>query len=810
LDVRAFEHIERLTVQTKKYSDDRVEIFPIVEAVLQPTWEDYTGVSSSTPLRLRIDVPGAARYAVHLVGYPVQEGQPLLITSVCRRVFETAHVSNVYLAPLLPELDVDGDTFPEDAMAFCASVAERGPCEESCLAASYRAMEDCNPADDYEVNGEGGTCGESPASTGWNPFVVDTCGDCHDTDCFAGDRPCSDGDGDGYAANVDCDDQNPAIHPDAEEICGNGIDENCGIDIEGCEADPPCDDDSDGYLRRVSDSCGSDCDDSDPAIHPGAPEGAGAAPGQPAAGCDDEVDNNCNGTINEGCFPDDYDSDGVPYPEDCNDCNPGVHPGRPEICGNALDDDCVDGDDTCSGSDLDGDGVEDGNDCDDSDGHFFPGAPDVCGDDLAQNCNIDRACTNDSDGDGYQANYGDCDDEDDTVHPWANERCDPAGIDEDCDDVVNEVTNDRTGCVYAAAQTQWVAVDFAQDVDHCGSCRYRCCPHEQACVGDRCWNGLCRCNRGASCAGSPANTCCGTAGCRDLTADIEHCGGCGRECVAGEECRPDNERLGACFCPFEADQTACNNAPGIACCSDTGCVNTNTEVGHCGNCGTNCRQGPRPAGNVCQGGTCMCTSSGTAQQCTAGRWCTGLNDDDPATPAEGACGCANLDIDEDHCGHCEIQCDPNETCQTGECRCGAGGPNCSGEEDSFCCPATGCVNRQNDENNCGTCGNVCDRGERCNDGRCECHRDCDDGDRCTEDQCNAVTNRCNHSPRDRDGDGYCHEDCCESGTCHSGCRRQADCDDGNAAINPGRSENCSNGWDDDCDGEVDGRDADCI
>ena len=36
----------------------------------------------------------------------------------------------------------------------------------------------------------------------------------------------NDVDGDGYSLEVDCDDQNPNIHPDAEEIC-DSIDNNC-------------------------------------------------------------------------------------------------------------------------------------------------------------------------------------------------------------------------------------------------------------------------------------------------------------------------------------------------------------------------------------------------------------------------------------------------------------------------------------------------------------------------------------------------------------------------------------------------------
>jgi hypothetical protein len=45
----------------------------------------------------------------------------------------------------------------------------------------------------------------------------------------------TDGDGDGYKWCDECDDSNPAVHPGAKEICGNGIDDDCnGFVDDGC------------------------------------------------------------------------------------------------------------------------------------------------------------------------------------------------------------------------------------------------------------------------------------------------------------------------------------------------------------------------------------------------------------------------------------------------------------------------------------------------------------------------------------------------------------------------------------------------
>ena len=39
-----------------------------------------------------------------------------------------------------------------------------------------------------------------------------------------------DNDGDGYTEDVDCDDDDPDVHPDAEETAGDGVDSNCNDD----------------------------------------------------------------------------------------------------------------------------------------------------------------------------------------------------------------------------------------------------------------------------------------------------------------------------------------------------------------------------------------------------------------------------------------------------------------------------------------------------------------------------------------------------------------------------------------------------
>jgi len=104
-------------------------------------------------------------------------------------------------------------------------------------------------------------------------------------------------DGDGITlCGGDCDDEDADAYPGAEEVCGDGTDNDCDGEVdEGVDAD------GDGYLTCGDDTI--DCDDGDAGIYPGAEEV-----------CDDGIDQDCDG-VDEDC--------GSPADDDTVDSEPG-------------------------------------------------------------------------------------------------------------------------------------------------------------------------------------------------------------------------------------------------------------------------------------------------------------------------------------------------------------------------------------------------------------------------------------------------------------------------------------------------------
>ena len=308
-------------------------------------------------------------------------------------------------------------------------------------------------------------------------------------------------DGDGYVGDDDCDDNNALIHNNAEEVC-DGLDNNCdGLVDDGVLTSFYADADGDGYGNEEGSvqSCetpsgyvpnGSDCDDSNAGIYPGADESC------------DGLDNNCNDEIDEGLgvfYFVDADGDGFGNDQeeieacelrdglsaiggDCNDDDATVSPVAIEVC-DEIDNNCdgiIDvGEGTIYYPDADNDGYGNGNaaieacappvgyievadDCDDSNANINPSADEVC-DEVDNNCNglvddDDSTVTDvlvwylDYDGDGYgdpsYSNNGcvgptdyvdnddDCNDLDATINPGVTEVCDE--IDNDCNGTVDE------------------------------------------------------------------------------------------------------------------------------------------------------------------------------------------------------------------------------------------------------------------------------------------------------------------------------------------------------------------------------------
>lgn len=140
----------------------------------------------------------------------------------------------------------------------------------------------------------------------------------------------------------DCDDEDAAVHPEADEAC-DGIDNNCDgvVDPDDAVGTIAChaDSDGDGYgageVAWLACSCAdgsteddTDCDDEDASVHPGA-----------ADAWYDGVDADCAGNSDDDADGDGYDADALGG-DDCDDADWAISPGAIDVCDDHVDNDC--------------------------------------------------------------------------------------------------------------------------------------------------------------------------------------------------------------------------------------------------------------------------------------------------------------------------------------------------------------------------------------------------------------------------------------------------------------------------------------
>ncbi len=252
--------------------------------------------------------------------------------------------------------DGDGDGYGDAATGAVScdapggTVADATDCDDTDAFVSPAALESCNGLDD---NCDGSVDDGTPDDAA--TWYADTDGDSYG-DLAASTVSCAAPAG-SVADATDCDDGNASVNPGATEVC-NGTDDDCDSLVDDADASLDtstattwyADDDEDGYgdASVSSLSCtapadtvadATDCDDTNAAINPVAAEIC------------DHVDDDCDGTADNGLatdtWYDDADGDGwggaanvdcaqpsgtVENDYDCDDTNAAVIPGGHTDC----------------------------------------------------------------------------------------------------------------------------------------------------------------------------------------------------------------------------------------------------------------------------------------------------------------------------------------------------------------------------------------------------------------------------------------------------------------------------------------------
>jgi len=777
--------------------------------------------------------------------------------------------------------DCDGSTDEEGADG-CALFYSDGD-SDTWGTESYRCL--CAANGDFKAP-QAGDCDDTDENV--NPDAVEACNavddDCNHATDEAGATGCTtynnDSDSDGYGAEGDtrclctaavpytagqagdCNDNDKDINPDAPEVC-NGKDDDCdGVtdpeDGLGCGI-LFLDGDGDTYGLTGDTRCvcagtgqytateGSDCDDGDPLVFPGATESCN--------GSDDDCDAEVDEEDSLGCTLFHFDNDGddwgtssvqsrclcaadPPFDAtqlgDCNDSNGDVNPDGVEAC-NWIDDDCDGATDEengtgCTTYHLDGDGDGYGlegqtkclcaptgdydalgaGDCNDLEADIHPNTAEVCNnlDDDCDNLTDEggsTGCTvfySDGDGDGWgttesqclcgaQAPFtatssGDCDDVDPDVNPAEPEACNDK--DDDCNGETDEVN--AVGC-----QNYYRDVDL----DGYGTALFLClcspaAPYSAPVVGD----------------------------CDDSVAAVNP--GVGEECnLADDDCDglTDEENATGCTTFFYD-----NDMDGHGVTGNTKCL-----------CGAEGRYTASVGGD--------CNDNDGEIHLGSGETCNGKDDDcDGEIDEEGAIGCLNrfLDSDGDTFGvNGETRClcqntgnysaDQGQDCDDGDAFvhpdatevCNGKDDNCDTltdpedadgcttwyidlDQDGWGTPQTRCLCVAALPYNATVIGD-------CNDNAADVAPDATESCNGKDDDCDNVVDEensvgCTTYFHDGDGDGFgmaSNSRCLCTPADSYTALVAGDCNDGDYTVFPGQSETC-NGKDDDCDAVVDGED----
>ena len=550
-----------------------------------------------------------------------------------------------------------------------------------------------------------------------------------------------------------------------------------GVLGEGVDAD------GDGFVDH--ETGGDDCDDTDPSIHPGAVDV-----------CGDDIDNNCDGIVDEGLTVDE-DGDGFsPCLGDCDDSNADIFDDAPELC-DSLDNNCNEQVD--EGWDNDKDGFSPcAGDCDDTLPSINPAAEEGC-DLLDSDCDGNLGSDEiDGDSDGVAPCEGDCDDEQADSHPGAVEICD--GEDNDCNGLLPSFEHDLDGdgvlacdgdCNDNSADISPLATEICDGIDN------NCDLSVPASEIDNDGDGLAEC--GGDCDDGEASIAPGAT---------EQCNGIDDDCSGGpgaDELDLDGD--GVATCAGDCDDSSATVSP----LAPELCNGIDDDCD--GSPGADEIDGDGDGVTACDGD---CQPSEATVYPGAAEGCDGIDSD-----CDGLVGGDEFDNDGDgftECGGDCLDLHPNSY---------PGAPELCDLLDNDCDGAPGATESDNDGDGWAVCQGDCEDSdatvyrtalESCNgqddncdsivpgteidsdgDGLSACNGDCQEGDAAVypgaTETCDGQDNDCNGISHDldEDGDGY-YPVACGGG----------DCDDSTtgSAINPGTAELCD-GIDQDCDGTAD-------